>query len=131
MFNQTLAHIINSGKHRSTTRIFIRYTPRLFRLIKLLIKYNLASVGLIKKKLNPRHLYYAFATKGTLHQSAREFLIISKKNHRIFISYKALQLLILKLGASILFLETPFGVITHIDALKKRIGGCILSCLLL
>jgi len=121
---------MNSGRHRGVTRIIIRFSPRLVWLLKIVKKYNLASIGCLKKKtLTNNYIYYVFATKGSIKQAAREFFIISRKRNRVYISYASLRLLLLRLGSSVLFLETSYGVISHYQALRLGIGGHILSCL--
>ena len=128
MVNQTLAHIINNGNRNGTSRILIRYSKNIKRIINWIRYYNIASIGILYSK---SALYYAFASKSGVKQSARGLITISKRKHKIYISYFTLRLLVTRLGASVLFLETEYGVITHIKALTLRIGGCLLSCLTL
>ena len=56
----------------------------------------------------------------------RKIKLVSTPSKRFNLKLRTLQILSKSLGETILILETSSGIITHIDALKLKIGGKIL-----
>jgi ribosomal protein S8 len=59
----------------------------------------------------------------------KSFRLVSTPSKRYTVSYKALNLLTSSIGASVIILSTSQGLVTHRQALKKKIGGLLLYIL--
>lgn len=122
--NYILNHLIlNSNKKKLNFEIL--YTKKNIRLV-----YFLNKIGLIKN-------YFCF-TKNQFYKIkifiafykflpiCKNLKLLSTPSRSFYVSYKALSLLHNRTLDSLLILSTSRGLITHLDALKLKIGGKIL-----
>ena len=112
--------------------IKINYSFKLFTLIKIFVLigflYNFLII-LVNNKKNP---YKNFILTIFFYKNVPFFkscCLVSTQSLNYFINIKALRLLKLSLGFSILILSTSRGIISHKKALYYKIGGLILYIL--
>jgi ribosomal protein S8 len=94
----------------------------------------LYKVGAIKnyvlvkneKKINKIILTPSFYKNAPFYKNIRYVSTPSKKHT---VTLKALRLLLTALRASILILSTPYGLVTHREAIRLKTGGVIICAL--
>lgn len=129
LYNHHLTYVINSINinvlHKNL--IFkIVFTKKNLIFIKILRKLNFINKFVIVRfgdSMFIRIYAYYYKTK----QVGKGFKIMSCPSKFFFISFKALRLLDKRTGSSIFVISTSKGVITHKEALQKKIGGMLLG----
>lgn len=131
MYNYAWNYVINHlqlNSSKKNLKFDILYTKKILHIIKFfkrigLIKnfYLFRTNNLIKIKI-----FIAFHKKLPLCKHMR---LISTPSRFFFISYKALLLLHNRTLNSFYVLSTPHGLISHVEALKLRIGGKLMILL--
>jgi ribosomal protein S8 len=110
----------------------ILYTKKTAMIIKILSDIGCVHRFLVlnhSKSLKVKYFIWlsVFFYKNT--PFFKSFRLISTPSKRCTISYKALSLLSLSIGSSVIILSTSQGLITHREALKKKTGGLLLYIL--
>ena len=120
----------NIAASRNWSKIEILLTKKSLLYVKTLYKVGAIKNFLItknSKNVTKIILSPSFYKNSPFYKSVRYVSTPSKKHT---ISLKALRLLQTALRASIIILSTPYGLITHKEAVKFKTGGiiiCILS----
>ncbi len=96
-------------------------------LLKALFNLGLVSNYYFSKNFKKEKLLNIFPTYHRLTPLTKHFKIISTPSHTLFISYKALRLLNKRVGTAYYLLSTPLGIISHKEAIKKKIGGALIG----
>lgn len=125
-----VVNLININNKRKSLFFCVKYTNKIYKLLKLFKKINfIGEFVLIKKKIkNKTYLYFnisSFFYKNF--KIINNLKVISKPAVKFFLSLKALKLLSLRSGKSVYLISTTEGIFTHHDALKKRISGFLLG----
>ena len=123
-YNYFINHynLLNISKQH---KIKIIFTKKIYNLVKIFY-----SLGLINN-------YYLYTSNSKVYIKLTLFFykntvffknikIISSITKKHYITYKSLKLLNFYLKSSFLLISTPFGIITHNDALRKKVGGLLL-----
>lgn len=120
-------NILNSKRLKSKK---ILYNKKTIKLVKVLHNYGIISYFTILKSSNSNQ-YINFSSpyynNFTYFSSIR---LVSTPSKAHYISLKALRLASKSIGASIIFLETSKGIITHNEALRLSVTGRILCIIL-
>lgn len=110
--------------------VFVLYTKKIFQF--LLILNSLCYVNffllLTRKKKNQSKLFlkiYPFFYKNIL--LFQKIKIISKPTKSFFISLKALKLISKRSDRTVILLSTSKGILTHSQALDRRISGFVFA----
>lgn len=129
-FNYTYSYVMNNinikASHK-TLKITIHYSRKAVLLLKALFllgainNYYFHLSQHNKKMLTIRPAYY---NKLPL---TKNFRILSTPSKTLFISYKALRLLKKRVGVASYIISTSYGLLTHREALKKKIGGILIG----
>ena len=123
-----LIRLINMARANNINSIKIKYNFKVARLVILLSKLGLFSFYIYK---TPQLKYFKITFHNFyLNYSFKKIITISTRSKQYYINYINLLLLSQKLGNTQLLLNTAYGIITHSQALKLKIGGNIL-CLIL
>jgi len=126
---QNHVHFALAQKNPQSKVIYTRKT--------IMIIQVLADIGCIHRyliasnKLSKYNNYNIWLTIFLYNNTPffKSFRLLSTPSRRYTISYKALRILSVSIGASTIILSTSFGLITHEDALERRIGGLLLYIL--
>jgi ribosomal protein S8 len=114
-----LINLININKLRKNLCFKIIYTKQNLIFLNFFKKFNIIYKYTILQKNNliyiNVHLYYY-----KNFPVCSNFKLITKPSKKFSISYQTLRLLQKKSGTSIFILSTPYGLMTHQDALKKK-----------
>ena len=107
----------------------LSYTKKTLTIVKILSEVGCIHRFLVlnssKSKSKPYVIWLSiFIYKHT--PFFKSFRLISTPSKHYTITYKALSILSLSIGASIILLSTSEGIITHRQALQKHIGGLLL-----
>lgn len=119
----TLNHIkINYAKRR--LYFSLPFNKKIFIILKFLKKLSIiSSFSLIWSK-SKKIYYFKIILHYKYNRPLHGFIkLISNQKSRYSVSYAALKLLNRNLGDSLYVLSTPNGLMTHRDALNKRMGG--------
>jgi len=114
---------------RKSLNITIYYSRKALALLKplylagVVAHYHLSINQQGKKRLTMAPTYYK-RTPLTKH-----ITLLSTPSHSLFISYKALVLLKKRLGVASYLISTSHGIITHQEAVRKKLGGILLALL--
>lgn len=124
-----LINSINTHASHKTLRVTLHYSRRAFELLKTL--YRLGVIGNYYFSINARseRLLIIYPTYYKLTPLSKHFRMLSTPSHTLFISYKALRLLNKRVGSAAYILSTSVGILTHHEALRKKIGGILLGFL--
>ncbi len=129
MYNYHLSYVINSvniNKAKKSFYLNIKYSSKIFKILKFLKFYNfIHDFKINKKKIKPtcRVYLYSYKTKNTLFL----FKLLSKPSKKVFVSYKSLRLLNKKSGSSVFLISTSKGIISITTALKNKISGFLVG----
>lgn len=122
----TINHI-NLNLKKKNLNSNLNLTKKNLAMIKFFKKLGLIRNYTIiinyKYKFTFLKIYYSYNFKIPTYLTVK---LLSKYSKNYFISYKALNLLNYKIQNSICILTTPYGIITHHEALKRKIGGKLL-----
>lgn len=104
----------------------INYTKKIINFVNVLKKFNIIHKFIIIKNNNRFFIkIYIFYYKNK--KIGSNFKLISKPSKSFPISLKALKLLSLRSGNSIFLISTPEGILSHQNAIKKKIGGLLVG----
>ena len=121
-------NILNSKRLKSKK---IVKTVKTLRLVRALHRSGIISHFLLTRSNKNGRPFITFNTpyygNSNYFSSIR---LVSTPSRAHFISIKALKLASKSIGASIIFLETSSGIITHLDAMRLNITGRILCVVL-
>ena len=107
----------------------LEFTPKLMIYVSILYSIGYLHRYLIKHEGTKKFLYLSILRyKNTPFFGYIKLVTTKSRKHRI--SYRALVKLRRPLQTSIMILSTSTGLITHHEALKRRIGGDILFIVL-
>lgn len=122
-----LINHINFINAQKSLQIKIRITKRILNSIK-----SLNSIGCVSKfklvKTNSFYKKYAYISVPFYKNTPffKSIRLVSTPSKKHYLSLKGLYLVSKTLNASIMFLSTNKGILTHTEALKKKVGGLIL-----
>ena len=127
----TINHI-NLTLGNKTPQTTIRYTRRTHKLIHLFHRLGclnnfLLHGGLSKPARSQFITFSVFFYKNT--PFFKSLRLVSSPARRHTITYKGLCILSHSIGHSLIVLSTTQGLLTHDEALRRRLGGLILSVL--
>jgi ribosomal protein S8 len=124
-----LINHVNIATTRKKPKIKILISNKMLPLLRAMHKIGCISryVYLTKYKKN-LHLRYVILTIPFFKQKPffKSIRLISTSSKKYNVSLKALQLIANSLRSSCAILSTPYGVLTHREALKLKTGGLIL-----
>lgn len=128
-YNYSLSYVINliniHKAHRNLCFEII-FTKKNLKFLIFLKNFNFIHKFVLIKKNNNLfiriYLYYYKNKKICSH-----FKLISKPSKTFTISYKALRLLDKRSGSSIFILSTPYGLVSHKEALKNKTSGFLVG----
>lgn len=120
---------INIHASRKTFRITLHYSRKALVLLKTL--YRLGAVGnyFFSKNFKNEKLLNIYPTYYKLLPLSKRFTMLSRPSHTLFISCKALKLLKKRTGSATYLLSTSIGLLTHQQAIRKKIGGALIGFL--
>lgn len=121
-----LINLININKLRKNLNFKVIYTKKNILFLNFFKKFNIIYKYTIirKNELTYINVYLYYYKNMT---TCSHFKLITKPSQRFSISYKALRLLQKKSGTSIFILSTPFGIMSHHEALKKNTTGLVIG----
>lgn len=121
-------NLINMTKARRFLYIDVILTKRTIVYIKLFSKLAYIESYEIRITNNDTfkkaRIYLNYNNSDVI---GKDFKIISKPSHRLSVKLRSLRLLAKKTGSSTCILSTSSGIINHRYAIKKKIGGLMLS----
>ena len=124
-----LVNHVNIATTRKKPKIKILISNKMLPLLKAMHKVGCISryVYITKYKKN-LHLKYVILTIPFFKQKPffKSVRLVSTPSKKYNISLKALRLISNSLRSSYAILSTPYGVITHREALKLQTGGLII-----
>jgi len=122
-----LINMINLNKAKKKLFFKVLFTIKIIRLLRLLKKTGvIQTYTLLNSNKNRRYiLIYLYYYKNI--SLTKNFRLITKPSKSYFISHKALRLLSKRTIGSIFILSTNQGLMTHHDALTRRLGGAIIG----
>jgi ribosomal protein S8 len=124
-----LINHVNIATTRKKSKIKILVSHKMLPLLKAMYRVGCISryVHLTKHK-NNLSLRYAILTIPFFKQKPffKSVRLVSTPSKKYNISLKALKLVSNSLRASCAILSTPYGVLTHREALKLKTGGLII-----
>lgn len=124
-YNYFCSYLLNHLRLNSSKKSLsfeIVYTKKIYSLLKLLSKIGIVrNFFFIKKKKNIFIKIFIYFFKNS--PLCKHLKLISTPSRSFFISLKGLKLLSLRTGGSVYVLSTSLGLLTHIDAIKNKIGG--------
>ena len=122
-----LVNSINIQASHKTLKITIHYSRKALILLRTL--YTLGSVGnyYLSQNTKKEKFLNIYPTYYNLLPLSKHFKMLSTPSHTLFISHKALRLLNKRVGGASYLISTPRGILTHRQALKKKIGGAIIG----
>lgn len=133
LYNNTffyLLNLININKAQKSLYFNIILTKKTLNYVRIVYQLNYISkyeiISIDEKKFIRLYLNYF-----NLLNVGKDFKIFSKPSHRFFISLKSLKLLNKRAGLSIYLISTSFGIISHKEAIFKKIGGMLLGSFLI
>jgi len=108
------------------TKYILRNTETLVRVgllagFKIVLKKK--SITSILQKRGALIIYLKYFEEAPLIQSVH---IYSTPGKRVYITYYVVKNLVKLYPGSFIFLSTSIGVISHLEAFKKKIGGLLL-----
>jgi ribosomal protein S8 len=105
---------------------FISFSFQIFQIIQVLKDLNFIKSYIIIKKNNKIFIkiYLSYYKQLPLFSALK---LLASSSKFFFVSLKSLQLIQKKTLNSIFLLHTSRGIITHIEALKLKIGGRFLA----
>ena len=106
--------------------ILFRYTKKSLRLLKLFKQVGVLQFYIVSSNSNSYKMIKLSPFFYKNMSFFRKIKLVSTPSKRFNLKLRTLQILSKSLGETILILETSSGIITHIDALKLKIGGKIL-----
>ena len=105
--------------------IHIVYIKKLLPILNILIKYNyISNFKILTNKTLIIYLFY----KGNK-QKWNNLKILYRPSHQRYISVHFLKKIYSNEFNKLFILETSFGIMTHVEALKKNTGGILLLSL--
>ena len=110
----------------------IVYTRKTMMIVQILAEIGCIHRFIITNNKQLKHSNYTIWLTIFLYNNTpffKSFRLLSTPSKHYTISYKALRILTSSIGASTIVLSTSRGLITHNDALEKRIGGLLLYIL--
>jgi ribosomal protein S8 len=110
----------------------IVYTRKTIMIVQILAEIGCIHRFIITNNKQLKHSNYTIWLTIFLYNNTpffKSFRLLSTPSKHYTISYKALRILTSSIGASTIVLSTSTGLITHNDALKKRVGGLLLYIL--
>lgn len=119
----------NIAASRNWSKIVILATKKSLLYVKILYKVGaIKNFILIKSnsKTDKIVLTPSFYRNSPVYKNIRYVSTPSKKHT---VTLKALRLLKTALRASILILSTPYGLVTHKEAIRRKTGGIIICAL--
>lgn len=118
-----LNHIkINYAKRR--LYFSLPFNKKIFVLLKFFKKMSVISSFFLIWSKRTNLYYFKIVLHYKYNRPLHGFIkLISNQKSRYSISYPALKLLDRSLGDSLYILSTPNGLLTHKDALVRRMGG--------
>ena len=125
----SVAFIINHINLAVATKkrwIFLQYTKKILRILYLLKKLGVVQSYSTFTKLS---LFKVIKLSPFFYRNTSFFRcvkLVSTPSKRFNVKLRTLQILTKSLGETIIVLETSQGILTHIDALKLKLGGKIL-----
>lgn len=126
--NAYVTNHVNITLARKLLKTTIIYTKKTIRLINVLHRIGVLKNYLVIRKGKSRFIRFTifFYKNTTYYHNIR---LISTPSKRFFISLKALSKLKYATKNSIYILSTSKGVITHDEAIEKKIGGVLLCAI--
>lgn len=127
--NYSISYVINSINIHYAHKIFsfkIIYTKKNINLIKLFKKLNFISDYLIIHSTKKLQILIKLKYLKNL-KIIKNFKLISKPSKNHYISLKALKLLNERTHNSVYLISTSQGIITHFQALRKKISGFVVG----
>ena len=79
---------------------------------------------------NRKKYYKLVFNTVNMNYSYKKIKILSTPQKKYYINYQNLLLLVKRLGKTYLILNTSLGILTHVDALKFKVGGSMLCYIL-
>ena len=123
--------IMNLINLKLSKKIFILKLPFRIKTFKLI--HSLNQIGIIyqyriffKKNKIPVFFKITFFFYKS-NPFFRKITLISTSSKKFYISLKALIILNKILKSSILLISTPYGYITHKEAISKNLGGLLIA----
>jgi ribosomal protein S8 len=111
---------------------WIPYTTQVINILRVLNKLGCIHKYYIFKVNTKNIIHYRIGLTVFMYKNTpffKSFRLVSTPSKKYTISYKALRILQISLGASTLVLSTSLGIISHQEALLRQVGGNILFIL--
>ena len=124
-----LVNHVNLTTTRKKPKMKLLISKKMLPLLKAMHKVGCVSrYVFLTKYRNNLHLKYVIITIPFFKQKPffKSIRLVSTPSKKYNISLKALQLISNSLRSSYAILSTPYGVITHREALKLKTGGLII-----
>ena len=115
---------------RKSAKTQIRFTRKVYPLIKLLYEIGCIRHFVVTKRSVKNTVYYFITFSTVFYRNTlffKDVTLISTPSKRHTISLKALRTVNTHLKASVLIISTPYGLVTHMDALKLNTGGLLVA----
>ena len=128
IYNHPYNYLLNNIKLNSAKKKLqfkIRFTVRNLTFLKLLKSLGAIRNFYIIKNNSVFFKIFLYYFKRT--SILKNFKIVSTPSRFFFISLKAISLLNNRTGSSIFLLSTPFGIMTHQEAMRFGTGGKVLA----
>lgn len=119
-----LVNNLNIILSRKIMASFVFFSKKTLRISKILYSIGLIKNYLILNQKNFKKIKFSvlFYKNKPFFNSIRQVSTCSKK---FYISYNALRKLISFSSSSIYILSTAYGLISHFDAIKYKVGGLL------
>jgi len=110
-----------------TLRITLHFSRKALLLLRVL--FLLGTIATYYLSLNSKNEKFlnVFPAYYKLIPLTKHIKLLSTPSHSLFISYKALRLLEKRVGSAAYLISTSIGIITHREAVRKKIGGILLG----
>lgn len=116
-----LINIIKIGYLTQKPFVQVRYRVKILKFLNFLLKHGIIKKYFVKNK--KIFIWLRYLKNQPLIQN---FMFISKKGCRKYITYKELKKLYNNSGTNILILSTSLGYLTSDEALALKCGGELL-----
>lgn len=120
-----LLNLVKQNNFKSIVLVPTRHAKLFLTLLSTL------GLFMIYTYIDNRKKYYKLVFNTVnMNYSYKKIKILSTPQKKYYINYQNLLLLVKRLGKTYLILNTSLGILTHVDALKFKVGGSMLCYIL-
>lgn len=128
-YGYAINHVSMAAAHKTIKAVAL-YSRKTLALYKVLFRLGaLHNYHIYLDQNNKKYIavYPAFYKKIPLIKNLR---LISTPSNAIYVSVKALKLILCRSGGSSFLIDTSHGILTHSEAINQNVGGVLLACYL-